>query len=164
MNELYADGLIRTFIEVPLFSKRWAEIELGDEDNLTKEEKNVLKRLVKSLKTEASANRGKKIMSSLFEDLKTGLQEAINFERGVGNAKSKTLVIAPVQRYSNVEIREIRNRSGMTQTVFANYMGVSKKTVEAWELGRTHPTGPAYRLISILDQGKQDELSFLSVK
>ena len=60
MNELYADGLIRTFIEVPLFSKRWAEIELGDEDNLTKEEKNVLKRLVKSLKTEASANRGKK--------------------------------------------------------------------------------------------------------
>ncbi len=103
-------------------------------------------------------------MSSLFEDLKTGLQEAINFERGVGNAKSKTLVIAPVQRYSNVEIREIRNRSGMTQTVFANYMGVSKKTVEAWELGRTHPTGPAYRLISILDQGKQDELSFLSVK
>lgn len=47
---------------------------------------------------------------------------------------------------------------------FANYMGVSKKTVEAWELGRTHPTGPAYRLISILDQGRQDELSFLSVK
>ena len=103
-------------------------------------------------------------MSSLFEDLKTGLQEAIDFERGVGTAKSETLVIAPVQRYSNVEIREIRNRSGMTQTVFANYMGVSKKTVEAWELGRTHPTGPAYRLISILDQGKQDELSFLSVK
>jgi len=103
-------------------------------------------------------------MSSLFEDLKTGLQEAIDFEKGVGTAKSKTLVIAPVQRYSNVEIREIRNRSGMTQTVFANYMGVSKKTVEAWELGRTHPTGPAYRLISILDQGKQNDLSFLSVK
>ena len=124
MNELYADGLIRTFIEVPLFSKRWAEIELGDDellslqimllkdpqsgpvmegtggirkvrfpfehrgksgsvrvcytdfeeyevtylmtaftkdekDNLTKEEKNVLKKLVKSLKAEASANRGK---------------------------------------------------------------------------------------------------------
>ena len=30
-----------------------------EKDNLTKEEKNVLKRLVKSLKAEASANRGK---------------------------------------------------------------------------------------------------------
>ena len=51
----------------------------------------------------------------------------------------------------------------MTQTVFANYMGVSKKTVEAWETGRTHPTGPAYRLLDILEQGKEKELSFVSV-
>ena len=57
----------------------------------------------------------------------------------------------------------IRNKSGMTQTVFANYMGVSKKTVEAWETGRTHPTGPAYRLLDILEQGKEKELSFVSV-
>lgn len=49
----------------------------------------------------------------------------------------------------------------MTQAVFANYMGVSVKTVEAWELGRTHPTGPAYRLINILAENKQDTLSFI---
>ena len=48
--------------------------------------------------------------------------------------------------------------------VFANYLGVSKKTVEAWELGRTHPTGPAYRLIDILNQGKENELSFVRVE
>ena len=103
-------------------------------------------------------------MSSLFEDLKTGLQEAIDFEKGQGKAKSRTLMIAPVKKYSNEEIKTIRNKSGMTQTVFANYMGVSKKTVEAWELGRTHPTGPAYRLINILDQGKETELSFISLE
>ena len=102
-------------------------------------------------------------MSSLFEDLKTGLQEAIDYEKGSGKAKAKTLVIVPVKKYSNTEIKAIRNKSGMTQAVFADYMGVSKKTVEAWELGRTHPTGPAYRLINILDQGKQGELSFISV-
>ena len=44
-----------------------------------------------------------------------------------------------------------------------NYMGVSKKTVEAWDLGRTHPTGSACRLLDILDQGKENELSFVSV-
>ena len=88
-------------------------------------------------------------MSSLFEDLQEGLNQAIAYERGKGKAKVKTLMIMPVKKYTNEEIRAIRNKSGMTQTVFANYMGVSKKTVEAWETGRTHPTGPAYRLLDI---------------
>lgn len=86
----------------------------------------------------------------MFEDLKTGLEEAIDYEKGQGKAKSRTLMIAPVKKYSNEEMKAVRNKSGMTQMVFANYMGVPKKTVEAWELGRTHPTGPAYRLISIM--------------
>ncbi|MBQ4481818.1 MAG: helix-turn-helix domain-containing protein [Lachnospiraceae bacterium] len=90
-------------------------------------------------------------MKSLFDDLCTGLQQAIDYERGTGKAKTRTLMIAPVKKYSNDEIKAIRNRAGMTQTVFANYMGVSKKTVEAWELGRTHLTGPAYRLLDILE-------------
>lgn len=102
-------------------------------------------------------------MSSLFEDLKNGLQEAIDYEKGSGTAKTYTLVIDPVKKYSNTQIKAIRNRAGMTQSVFANYLGVSKKTVEAWELGRTHPTGPAYRLINILEQGKERELSFISM-
>ena len=34
MNEEYTDGLIRTFIEIPLFSKRWTEIGLDEDDLL----------------------------------------------------------------------------------------------------------------------------------
>ncbi len=100
-------------------------------------------------------------MSSLFDDLKEGLQEAIDFEKGTGKAKTVTFMIEPVKKYSNIDIKKIRNKAGMTQAVFANYMGVSPKTVEAWELGRTHPTGPAYRLIDILAENKQDSLSFI---
>ena len=102
-------------------------------------------------------------MKSLFDDLTTGLQQAIDYEKGAGKAKTRTLMIDPVKKYSNDEIKAIRNKAGMTQAVFANYMGVSKKTVEAWELGRTHPTGPAYRLLDILENGKEQELSFISV-
>ena len=102
-------------------------------------------------------------MSSLFDDLREGLQEAIDYERGTGKAKRTVFMITPVKKYSNEQIKSIRNKSGMTQAVFANYMGVSKKTVEAWELGRTHPTGPACRLLDILDQGKETDLSFVSV-
>lgn len=64
-------------------------------------------------------------MSSLFEDLQEGLNQAIAYERGKGKAKVKTLMIMPVKKYTNEEIRAIRNKSGMTQTVFADYMGVS---------------------------------------
>ena len=102
-------------------------------------------------------------MSSLFDDLREGLQEAIDYERGTGKAKRTVFMITPVNKYSNEQIKSIRIKSGMTQAVFANYMGVSKKTVEAWELGRTHPTGPACRLLDILDQGKETDLSFVSV-
>lgn len=103
-------------------------------------------------------------MTSLFEDLCAGLQEAIDYEKGVGAAKKTSYVISPVKEYNCEEIRQIRNDAGMTQTVFASYMGVSKKTVEAWECGRTHPTGPAFRLLDILHEGKEKDLSFVEVQ
>jgi len=103
-------------------------------------------------------------VSELFDDLSQGLKEAIEFEKGRGRAKATTYIIEPVKKYSNTEIRDIRNKAGMTQSVFASYMGVSPKTVEAWENGRTHPTGPAYRLLSILSSGKELDLAFVSTE
>ena len=96
-------------------------------------------------------------MSSLFDDLKEGLELAMSYEKGVGKAKTKTYMILPVNEYDNKQIREVRMKAGMTQSVFASYMGVSKKTVEAWECGRTHPTGPALRLLDILSAGEDME-------
>lgn len=103
-------------------------------------------------------------MSSLFDDLKQGLEEAIDFQKGVGTARTKTYMIMPIRKYSKEEIREIRMKAGMTQSVFASYMGVSKKTVEAWECGRTHPTGPAFRLLDILATENLNEMEFVVVK
>lgn len=92
-------------------------------------------------------------MSSLFDDLKEGLEEAIDYEKGKRPAKVRTYTIRPVKEYNKSEIRKIRMDAGMTQSVFADYMGVSKKTVEAWECGKSHPTGPAFRLIGMLNSG-----------
>ena len=103
-------------------------------------------------------------MSSLFDDLKQGLEEAIDYEKGNGNARVKTYMIMPIKEYSNKEIREIRMKAGMTQTVFSSYMGVSKKTVEAWECGRTHPTGPVFRLLDILATEDLEKTDFVVVK
>lgn len=103
-------------------------------------------------------------MSTLFDDLKQGLEEAIVYEKGQGTARVKTYMISPVREYSNIEIREIRMKAGMTQSVFASYMGVSKKTVEAWEGGRTHPTGPVFRLLEILASDDLEKTNFIVEK
>ena len=49
-------------------------------------------------------------MSSLFEDLKEGLEEAISYEKGSGEAKVKTYMILPIREYSGAEIRDIRKK------------------------------------------------------
>ena len=103
-------------------------------------------------------------MNSMFEDLCEGLQEAIDYEKGNRDAKVRTFLVSPVKRYKKNEIRDLRISSGMTQAVFADLMGVSKKTVEAWECGRTHPTGAACRLMQILAEQGKEELPFVTMK
>ena len=98
-------------------------------------------------------------MSQLFNDLKQGLEEAVAYEKGTGKANVKTYMISPVKEYDGKQIRDIRMKAGMTQSVFASYMGVSIKTVEAWEGGRTHPTGPVFRLLDILSS--TDETKYI---
>lgn len=98
-------------------------------------------------------------MNALFDDLCKGLQEAIEFEKGNANAKVTQYIISPVKKLSNIEIREIRMQAGMTQKTLADYMGVSKKTVEAWERGRSHPTGPAFRLLDIIANNRSQIIS-----
>lgn len=103
-------------------------------------------------------------MKSLFDDLKQGLEEAISYEKGNGKASVKTYMIVPLKEYSNSEIRDIRIKAGMTQKVFAAYMGVSQKTVEAWERGTSHPTGPAFRLLDVLLKNNLEETDFVIAK
>lgn len=100
-------------------------------------------------------------MSELFNDLVTGLNEAVAFEKGKGKARTYTFIIEPVKRYNKNEIKAIRTHAGMTQAVFANYMGVSSKTVEAWEKGTNHPTGSACRLLDILSSDCIKDVPFI---
>ena len=86
---------------------------------------------------------------SVFDEIKTGLTEAIEFEKGNLKADTKTLSVAPVEEFSASDIKEIRKNAGLTQALFAKYLGVSLKTVEAWEAGRNQPSGAACRLLTL---------------
>ena len=50
-------------------------------------------------------------MVSLFDDLKQGLQEAIDYEKGTGTARKVTYLIEPVKNYDHKEIRNIRQNN-----------------------------------------------------
>ena len=92
---------------------------------------------------------------SIFDDIKTGLTEAIEYEKGNLKASTKTITINPIEEFTAKEIKEIRNNTGMTQVLFAKYLGVSVKTIEAWEAGTNHPNGAACRMLSITKKDPQ---------
>ena len=49
-------------------------------------------------------------------------------------------------------VRAIRERTSLSQSEFANLIGVSVKTLQNWEQNRRRPTGPAAALLRIIAQ------------
>ncbi len=64
--------------------------------------------------------------------------------------------------FPDPEVKAIRDRLGVSQEKFANLLGVSKRTVENWEQGRRHPTGPARSLLRIVEADPMHALQILS--
>jgi len=92
-------------------------------------------------------------MSSIYESIKQGLNEAIEYERdNLPDTRVDKITISPIHTYTAGEIREIRAQHSMTQRLFAEALGVSVKTVESWEAGTNHPSGIASRMLELLGQ------------
>jgi putative transcriptional regulator len=106
--------------------------------------------------------------NNLFENISKGLNEAILHEKGkkLAHLTVHKVSIAPLKQYPPKKIRLIRMNLGMSQPIFANVLGVSQKTVEAWEAGRNEPNGTAQRFLSILEKDNKflEKYKILSVK
>lgn len=87
---------------------------------------------------------------NVYESIMNGLNEAVAYEKGEQTARSATVAIAPIPVISAAEIKALRQTLNMTQSTFAAVMGVSNKTVEAWEKGTNTPAGTARRMMSML--------------
>ena len=86
----------------------------------------------------------------VYESIIRGLNEAIDYENGKGTARVTKCTVNPAPEFDAKEIKNVRTSLGMTQVTFAEVMGVSKKTVEAWEAGTNKPIGSARRFLSVL--------------
>lgn len=105
-------------------------------------------------------------MSSVYESIMAGLTEAIENTQSVEKKlKRRVVTIVPVKEYNASEIQAIRKSTGLSQKLFAGYMGVSDKTVEAWESGKNRPSGAASRILTMMEMNSEltTEFPFVQV-
>lgn len=80
-----------------------------------------------------------------YESVSKGLEEALAFADGKMTA-AKVHEVSVV----DVDVAEVRQRTGLSQAEFARSIGVAKGTLLNWEHGRRHPTGPAQVLLALI--------------
>ena len=83
-----------------------------------------------------------------FSGIMEGLNEALAYEKGKASAET----FARKQSLPTINVLEVRKSLSMTQKAFANVLGVSCRTVEAWECGKSTPTPTAKKLIYLIQQ------------
>ena len=60
--------------------------------------------------------------------------------------------LTPVQPLSAKQIKALRVREHVSQTVFANYLNVTPNLVSKWERGEKRPSGAALKLLSLVEK------------
>lgn len=91
------------------------------------------------------------------ESLKKSLKESISHTKG--EIRLRTFIRANIPELPHIqgqEIKSIRESIDCSQAMFADILGVSKKTVEYWESGKNVPNGSAQRLLALLKNKKED--------
>jgi len=79
----------------------------------------------------------------LFQELSDSIREAGQIRRNEKKASRFTV-------FEDVNVQDIRVKTGLSQIQFAALLGVSPATIRNWEQRRRRPTGPARALLRIV--------------
>ena len=91
----------------------------------------------------------------LFAELMGSVTEANEILKGE-RSPSRERHVSPM------EVRAIRQATGLSQQKFANIIRVDVGTLRNWEQGRRDPTGPARALLHIIKTNPQGALRALA--
>lgn len=95
-----------------------------------------------------------------FELVKKSLTEVKDFQDGkldLQPIKRRKVQVEPPEKFDSESIKSIRQTTSLSQSGLADILGISVKTVQAWEADRSNPLGPAARILAIL----RDEPGFM---
>lgn len=99
-----------------------------------------------------------------FKSIMKGLSESLEYAKGDNSkARKMCVTVAELPKFHDKEIKQIRENLNLTQKNFAYVLGVSPKTVEAWESGRNIPQGIAQRFLQMLQTGGKKMLQDFNV-
>lgn len=84
--------------------------------------------------------------TDFFSGIMEGLNEALAHTKGKASAQT----LERKRSLPSVNVAEIRTNLCMTQKTFAGMLGVSCRTVEAWESGKNTPTPTARKLLHLI--------------
>jgi putative transcriptional regulator len=103
-------------------------------------------------------------MRDTLRDSMSELMQFANNEPNKVTVRKYTLNNLP--EYNPSAIKTVRNKTQMTQKVFSDLLGVSVRTVEAWETGKSHPNGSARRLLQLIEQKPEmvEEIEYAAAK
>ena len=62
---------------------------------------------------------------------------------------------------TQIDVKALRERTGLTQAKFSTMIGVSIKTLQNWEQGRREPDGPAKALLRVVEREPEAVLNAL---
>ncbi len=88
-------------------------------------------------------------MTKAFASIKRGLQQAIRHRKGKRVAGLR-LNVAP-----EVDVKSIRERTGLTQVQFAATFAISLGALRHWERGDRKPRGTALVLLNVIAKEPQ---------
>jgi putative transcriptional regulator len=83
-----------------------------------------------------------------FTELLTSANEALEHAQGKRNLRTATLPLPP-KALNGRAVKRVRASLHASQAVFARFLNVSTKLVQAWEANRRTPDGPALVLLHI---------------
>ena len=83
-----------------------------------------------------------------FTELLASANEALEHAQGKRSLRTTTLPLPP-KSLNGRAVKRVRASLHASQAVFARYLNVSTKLVQAWEANRRTPEGPALVLLHI---------------
>jgi putative transcriptional regulator len=96
----------------------------------------------------------------LVEILPDGSEQPISFSDGQRAPRSNG-----ANRFLDAAYaRNVRGRTGLTQTAFAAQIGVPVETVRNWEQGKRSPRGPARALLKVIEGAPEAAFAVLGGK
>src|SRR5438094_8948728 len=100
---------------------------------------------IASVSVAARKRRAVKKHRTVGKRIIEGLEQAVAWTRGDNHRARVTLVHVP-----DVDVREVRQKMGLSQAQFATKFGLPPATLRNWEQGRARPDAPTRVLLAVI--------------